>query len=455
MASGSGDSFTLEIDIDGETEIHSLLSAPNPSSKLVLAHKGSLAGSLDLEKLVEYIGHVGKFIKIAYNGINAAGPRFTDLQIKVQSLGYDITKLCNNSSVTIDSFRGTAETVSYRLQTVYQFLLDGYDSAALKSLTSLGKMAEKMAKLASELEGKFEEQGDRVKYTLEETMKRRGEEKIYKDEIMKRKERMEREKKLQEELAERHYKLAEEARQEKLKYEEKEIKEIDGHQVSGVLRVFAAVLTVALPFASESIDGALNKEKRASDERAKRYGDKAREKAEIEEQKRQSHLEALQKMSEFASMIEELKTDGDMADVAIQSLHEAAGALRHLSVVMMEAAKFWKHIQKHCESLSEGFLAELIEDAKGMSVEEKKAHWRSKGFIREAVLYHARWIALHDVCKTYQKQIDLTRADLYEYITDNPDYKESKERLPILAREFIAIINEAKKRIEQERSQAN
>ena len=444
MASGSGDSCTLEIDIDGETENHSLLLAPDPLSKLVLAYEGSLTGSLDLEKLVEYIGHVGKFIKIAYNGVNAAGPRFTDIQIKVQSLGYDITELCNNSSVTIDSFQGTAETVSSRLQSVYQFLLHGYNDAALKSVTSLGKMAEKMAKLASELEVKFEEQADKVKCTLDETMKQRGE-----DEIIKRKERIEYERKLQEELAERHYQLAEEARQEKLKYEEKENKEIDGdHQVSGVLRVFAAVL----PFASESIDDALKKEKRESDERAKSYRDKAKEKAEIEEQKRQSHLEALQKMSEIAISIQELKNHGDIPEFAIQSLHEAAGALRHLSTIMLEASKFWKHIQNHCESMSDSYLAELIEEAKGMNVEEKKVYWRSAGFIKLAVDYHARWITLHDVCKTYQKQIDLTHADLYECITNNPDYMESKELLSALSEEFIAIISDAKEKMEQERA---
>ena len=458
MASSSGDSFTLEIEINGETESHSLLSAPKSSSQLVLAQKKSLADSLDLEKLVEHIGHVGKFIKIAYNGINAAGPRFTDLQIKVQNLGYDITKLCNKSSTTIDSFRRTAETVSSRLQVVYQFLLDGFDDAALMSVASLSKMAEKMVKLASELEEKFEEQADKVKGTLQETMKRKGEESIRKEEIIKRKERMECEKKLQEELAERNYQLAEEARQEKLKYEEKENKEIDGdHQASGVLRIFAAVFTVALPFASEAIDDALNKEKRTSDERAKRYGDKAREKAAIEDQRRQNHLEALQKMSEAASMIKELKKDDDMAEVAIKSLHEAEAALKYLSVIMMEAANFWKLIQNHCESLSDsdGQVSMLIKMSMGKSLEEKNRFWRSKGFIEPAVLYHARWIALHDVCKTYQKQIDLTRADLYEYITDNPNYEESKERLPVLTGEFIAIINEAKKRIEQERSQAN
>ena len=331
-------------------------------------------------------------------------------------------------------------------------MLDGYDGAALRSVTSLGKMAEKMAKLASELEVKFEEQADKVKCTLDETMKRRSEESIRKEEIMKEKERIEHKRKQQEELAERHYQLAEEARKEKLKYEEKENKEIDGdHQVSGVLRVFAAVLTVALPFASESIDEALNKEKRDSDERAKRYRDKAREKAEIEDQKRQSHLEALTKMSEFAISIKELKSDGDMAEIAIKSLHEAAGALRHLSTIMLEASKFWKHIQNHCESMSDSYLVELIEEAKGMNVEEKKVYWRSAGFIEPAVRYHAGWIALHDVCKTYQKQIDLTRADLYEYIEDNPDYKESKERLPALTDEFIAIISDAKEKIQQER----
>ena len=102
MASGSGDSFTLEIDIDSES--HLPLSALKSSSQLVLDQKRSLSGSLDLEKLVGYIGHVGQFIKILYNGVNAAGPRFTDLLIKVQCLGYDITKLCNNSSLTTDRF---------------------------------------------------------------------------------------------------------------------------------------------------------------------------------------------------------------------------------------------------------------------------------------------------------------------------------------------------------------
>uniref|UniRef100_A0A1X7SER1 Uncharacterized protein n=1 Tax=Amphimedon queenslandica TaxID=400682 RepID=A0A1X7SER1_AMPQE len=156
MASGTGDSFS--IDIDGES--HSLLSAPNPSSQLVLAQKRELTDTLDLEKLVEYIGQVGKFIKIAYNGVNTAGPRFTDIQIKVQSLGYDITKLCNKSSVTIDNFRRTAETVSSTLESVYLFLLDGFDDAALMSVASLGKMAEKMTKLASELEKEFKEQAE-------------------------------------------------------------------------------------------------------------------------------------------------------------------------------------------------------------------------------------------------------------------------------------------------------
>ena len=50
------------------------------------------------------MGHVGHFVKLAYNGVNAAGPRFADLQIEVQRLCYDIARLCNESSVTIDCF---------------------------------------------------------------------------------------------------------------------------------------------------------------------------------------------------------------------------------------------------------------------------------------------------------------------------------------------------------------
>lgn len=87
-----------DIFIDGEQ--FSLVSIPNTDSKLVQRAKGHLLDSLDLHSLVEDLGKLGNFIRVAYNGV--AG--HTEIQIKVQRVGYKITKLADKSAVTVHKF---------------------------------------------------------------------------------------------------------------------------------------------------------------------------------------------------------------------------------------------------------------------------------------------------------------------------------------------------------------
>ena len=426
MATGSDN---LEVYIDDER--YSLLSVPEASSALVRKQRDSFSGKLDIEKFVEYMGHVGHFIKIAYNGVNAAGPRFTDLQVDIKKLGYDITELCNESSVTIDHFQVTASTVSSRLQSVYQFLLDGFEDAAIMSVTSLGKLAQEMTKSACTLKEKCEEQGRKVEATLETTIKTKSDESKHK------------------ELAERYDKLAREAKEERMKYEAKEERALEERSGgSGLLSVVAgAMLTFALPFAAGTIDDALHREERTSTEKAKRLGEIAKEKREIELRQQNLHHEALQQMYEFASKLKNVKSEAEMAEVAIKALYETVGALRHMSVIMMETSMFWAHIRDHCNSLSSA--DKNFTDSK--DEETKKKFWRSSRFIKDAVTYHSRWVALQSICEEHRKLIDATQADLYEYIQDNPSYEQSLKRLPQLTQDFIKILDKAKNEIEQKR----
>ena len=53
--------------IDGEQ--FNLVSIPNAGSKLVQTAKEHLLGSLDLHSLVEDLGKLGNFIRVAYNGV--------------------------------------------------------------------------------------------------------------------------------------------------------------------------------------------------------------------------------------------------------------------------------------------------------------------------------------------------------------------------------------------------
>ena len=81
----------LEVVIDDET--YSLTKVPDESSAVVKEETRKLLGAINLKTLVTDLGRVGSFIRIAYNGVGAAGPKFTEQQIEIQRLGYDVTKL--------------------------------------------------------------------------------------------------------------------------------------------------------------------------------------------------------------------------------------------------------------------------------------------------------------------------------------------------------------------------
>ena len=87
---------------------------------------------------------VGKFIRIAYNGV--AGN--SELQIKMRNLGFEIAELCDESGLTINKFRMTADSIVTDLTSAYQYFLDDMEDYAITVLESVGESAKKMAAAA-------------------------------------------------------------------------------------------------------------------------------------------------------------------------------------------------------------------------------------------------------------------------------------------------------------------
>ena len=110
-------------------ETFSIAEIPASGTLLVEKQKNLLLGSVDLPSLVTDLGRVGNFIRIAYNGV--AG--FTDLQIKIRGIGYDITKLCDKSAVTVAKFKQASGSILGDLQGTYQFLLDALEDMVLET----------------------------------------------------------------------------------------------------------------------------------------------------------------------------------------------------------------------------------------------------------------------------------------------------------------------------------
>ena len=138
-------------------EEYQLDTIPRGDSKVVLDEKEKPFGAIDLKTLVDDLGHAGAFICIVYNGIGAAGHRFTELQIEIQRLGYDVTKLCDKFALTVSKFKKASATVLTDLQATYGFLLDNFEDMAVETLTNVSKIVGDMEKAAIELLKEFEE----------------------------------------------------------------------------------------------------------------------------------------------------------------------------------------------------------------------------------------------------------------------------------------------------------
>ena len=437
-------------------ETFDLVTIPDANSKMVLDAKDLLLGSLDLQSLVDDLGKLGNFIRVAYNGV--AGN--TEVQIKVQRVGYKITKLADKSAVTVHQFKGASQSVLQELKGTYQYLLDGLEEMALETLSMLTEVAAAMAKAADELHSDFEKATDDVIDALENTQKAKGAEEEEKK--TREKERQEFETRVKQAGQRQKNALEAEAKAQALydQAQAREDKAMDKQDT--VFSVLSSALTGTISAAKEAVTG--NFEKAA--EEMKKIGSGYIEAMKMANQEKMKHLDELQKEREvrqkameecieFAEKIKRCQDDNALAEAAIEALHSSIGALKSLSAIMMKAAVFWQQMQSHCESIAKGEMQKLVQKALDKYDDEKRLKfWTSTGFKKSAVQYYSKWVALDDVCGVYMLQIRDTRQDLYNYLEENPTIEQAKKNVRQLATEFAKDLKQAQEKLVEDQQKA-
>ena len=165
-------------------------------------------------------------------------------------------------------------------------------------------------------------------------------------------------------------------------------------------------------------------------------------------------IETLSAVSKIAGEMEKaaLELHHDFKQQAVKfevgALHHSIGALKELSVVMMQATQFWKQMYNHCRSLADSEMQQRVETAIKLCIEEKwRKVWTSKGFKRKTIRLNAGWVALHSVCSVYIEQIKRLQRDLYQYLKENPTWEESRMNLKSLAETFLSDLKQEQKAI--------
>ena len=397
-----------------------------------------------LDFFVEDLSHIAKYIRVAYNGVGAAGPRFQDLQNKIQRLGFDISRLCDKSAITIASYKTTTRTVLVELKYIYQYLVDDMEIMALDSFSILAELAGKMAKTAENLQREFERQEANIIDTLEHTMSRRAMEEIRTSDLKEQQKKTEANVKRQEELVREHKKLEAEYREERHRYEREEDKAMSSK--SGFLSRLGNAISSSFGL------GNLFDDDSVAELKANRWRQKSIEKLENEKEQRKLKHEALQLMAELVDDIKHnMEEEAKLSEVAVNALYKASGSLKHLIVLLKHTALFWNQLKAHCQGLADDKFQQKIEKfAENFSKEERKKHWTSKQFKREMSDYISNWNTLYSASSVYLEQIKVTRQDLLKYITENPTHEESKNNLRMLVQDFEKDLKSAEEKIKEQ-----
>ena len=432
-----------KLDIVIEGEVYCLNEVPRESSSIVKAETDKLLGAINLKALVDDLGRVGSFIRIAYNGVGAAGPKFTENQIEIQRLGYDVTKLCDKSALTVAKFKKASKSILTDLQSTYEYLLDNLEEMALETLSLVSKLAGDMEKAALELHEDFTAEEKKVEEILENTQKARGDEEKRIKDLQIEREEMEKKKNEQQVLMADHQKAEQEAAARRRNIEEQEDAAIAELGSTGPGQMFKKI--------SNAFTSRIRVEffdEKGPEKKVAALKESSQRALELEQALRKQKHDALAKMTEFACKITDCSTEENMAEIAADALHQAVGALKQLSAVMMQAAVFWKQMQDHCRTLAESEMKNQVEKALEKYSDEKRLKvWTSRGFKIKAIEFYAGWVALHSVCTTYVEYIKITQKDLYRYIQENPTYEESRVNVKELAQKFLTDLQHDQKEL--------
>lgn len=404
-----------------EGEEYTITEPPRSTSAVVKKEEKRLLGTVDFPSLTEDLGLLGTCFRMAYHG--AAG--FPMLQVDINQVGYETTKLCDDAALTVNKFKRASETVVNALQSTYEYLLDSMEELAVDSLADVQETAKGMADAAQKLAEGFDRQADKVMAVLQKTYKTQGKQVEDKSKLeQERKDYEARKKRAQADKDE----ILRQVSEVQMRIQKAEEKEKDAaSQYTNFFKRLGAAITRSGGFHEDQV-------KAARDERFR----------EMEQLNKlnESRRQALGDLAEFGERIKNVKEGEELAEAIIDALHSAIAALRNLADIMRQVSIFWVQMQAHCEELANDKVKERIEKALQHYPEEKRLKvWTSNAFKRDALQFHARWVALQNVCTTYSEKIKITGAELHAYMRETLRPAEAREKVKLLAVQFLDKVN--------------
>ena len=98
---------------------------------------------------------------------------------------------------------------------------------------------------------------------------------------------------------------------------------------------------------------------------------------------------------------EEEKHEARTWTQSIEGLHNAIGALKYLTVSLLQSADFWKKMQVHCKLIVDMKVDQRVEIVLPKPQKTRERLWAKSEFKQVLIIFFARCVSLEGVCTTY------------------------------------------------------
>ena len=437
---GLAESADTKVKINGE--VYTPAEPLSEVSPIVEEGKDEILDKSDLYSFVNDLRRLARFMRIAYNGMKAAGTKYTGLQIEIQLLGYNITDLCDKTARILKNFKKTSKNIVMKRQTAYLYLMDGLDEVASEALSSLADDAREMSRAALELYDGYNRMAEEFIKTLVRTQTTQTKQEKHLNKLKSEHIKMNETKIAQKQVADEAKERKERATREAKKYANYENENL--MQMNLYPRYIKNLMKHAVNFAFGRWyiipdDGV--------EEKVKMFHDWNLEQLQLEEKERVLQNEALGLFRDALLRIAEIDTvfesEEGIAGAVADALQLSVGALRNLSDIMKHAANIWKNFEDEFLSLAQ--LRKPTDAALDYSSDKRLAVWTSDPFKEDFVRDSAQCLAMHVVCREVGEEVKRTQHELHGYIRENPTKEESRNVMKDLADELLTDIEKEQK----------
>jgi Flp pilus assembly protein TadG len=410
------------VEIDGEE--FDLCKAPQKESQLVVEKTAEITKNINYDLISAQTSSLSLSLRVAYLGV----ARFPILQVEVNKLSVDVTKLTDESVRVLQKFQRAAASINQSYIASFKYLMRKKEKFALMEFGNVLEKTKEMQQAVNALADKFGSSADDAQKLYDKVQQ----------EVKVRIDTNEEIKAITEEINEIEKNIDRVNEQIKVA-SQKEVQAAEKMGSAGRRFLLGFISMVTFRWArkqnsdhsdAESIDTDFEEFQRYYDERMKLQEDLR--KLRVDHQKK-----LLEKLEKSAAVSSHNATEIKVENTTLTALDCCVRGMRHTQATLVNVAEFWKRMSDMSSDFSPEKLKnhiELIQEEEG---EERFEMYNDDNFREKVKRQQASWVAMAIASNCCLESINTCNRELHVFIGEHCTPEEAGVKLRELMGPFM------------------